>query len=215
MREKIKKIWPEIEWIKDNDLKEKVYLCWEYAVENSVLSTEDLEKIPFSLLIDNCNVTFMNHKRTAVHLSVEIANIMQKNFGDEMKINMDILIAGAILIDVGKLLEYEIVDGKLTTSKEGKLLRHPFSGVSIADRFGLPAEVQHIIAYHSKEGDLGKRTVESIIVHHADFVSFEPFKDAVTLRLYNCTQITLIILKKHSENLLNLSHLCSIQKFGD
>ena len=27
-----------------------------------------------------------------------------------------------------------------------------------------------------EEGDLGKRTVESIIVHHADFVSFEPFK---------------------------------------
>ncbi len=183
MREKIKKIWPEIEWIKNDDLKEKVYLCWEYAVENSVLSTEDLETIPFSLLIDNCNVTFMNHKRTAVHLSVEIANIMQKNFGDEMKIDMDLLIAGAILIDVGKLLEYEIVDGKLTTSKAGKLLRHPFSGVSIADRFGLPAEVQHIIAYHSKEGDLGKRTVESIIVHHADFVSFEPFKDAVTLRI--------------------------------
>ncbi len=103
MREKIKKIWPEIEWIKNDDLKEKVYLCWEYAVENSVLSTEDLETIPFSLLIDNCNVTFMNHKRTAVHLSVEIANIMQKNFGDEMKIEMDLLIAGAILIDVGKL----------------------------------------------------------------------------------------------------------------
>ena len=50
------------------------------------------------------------------------------------------------------------------------------SGLAIADRFGLPAEVQHIIAAHSKEGDLGQRTVEAIIVHHADFVSFEPFK---------------------------------------
>ena len=89
---------------------------------------------------------------------------------------MDILIAGAILIDVGKLLEYEIVDGKLTTSAAGKLVRHPFSGVGIAQRFDLPPEVQHIVGTHSKEGDLGYRTVESIIVHHADFVSFEPFK---------------------------------------
>jgi len=56
------------------------------------------------------------------------------------------------------------------------LVRHPFSGIAIADRFGLPPEVQHIIGTHSKEGDLGKRTVESIIVHHADFVSFEPFQ---------------------------------------
>ena len=176
MRNSIKNIWPEIEWIKDEDIKEKTYQCWEYAIENSPLNPEDLEKIPFSLLIDDCNISFMNHKRTAVHLSVEIAKIMEKNFDKDVKINWDFLISGAILIDVGKLLEYEMQDGKLETSKDGKLLRHPFSGVSIADRFDLPAEIQHIIAYHSKEGDLGKRTIESIIVHHADFVSFEPFK---------------------------------------
>jgi putative nucleotidyltransferase with HDIG domain len=176
MKEKVKKIWPEIEWIKDEDLKQKVLDCWVYAIENSVLSPEDLEIIPFSLLIKDCNVTFMNHKRTCVQLSVDIAKRMKENFGDEIQIDMDLLIAGAILIDVGKLLEYDKVDGKLTTSKAGKLLRHPFSGVALADRFGLPPEVQHIIAYHAKEGDLAKRNVEAIIVHHADFVSFEPFK---------------------------------------
>lgn len=176
MREKVLEIWPEIEWIKDKELKEKVINCWVYAIENSVLNTEDLKVIPFSLLIKDCNITFMTHKRTAVQLAVEMANIMKKNFGDQIKINMDILIAGAILIDVGKLLEYEIKDNKLTTSEAGKLVRHPFSGLAIADRFGVPPDVQHIIATHSKEGDLGKRTVESIIVHHADFVSFDPFK---------------------------------------
>jgi hypothetical protein len=181
MYEKIKKIWPEIEWIKDEEIKDKTYKCWEYAIEHSVLSAEDLEKIPFSLLIDDCDITFMNHKRTAVQLSVDIAKRMEKNFGT--KINWDYLISGAILIDVGKLLEYEMIDGKLGTSRDGKLLRHPFSGVSIADRFGLPFDIQHIIAYHSKEGDLGKRTVESIIVHHADFVSFEPFQNAKCLNV--------------------------------
>ncbi len=177
MRDKVLKIWPEINWLKDEELRNNVLDCWVYAIENSVLTVEDLEVIPFSLLIKDCNVTFMNHKRTVVQLSVDIAKKMKENFGDEISINMDILIAGAILIDVGKLLEYDKVDGKLTTSHVGKLLRHPFSGVALADRFGLPPEVQHIIAYHSKEGDLGKRTVEAIIVHHADFVSFEPFKN--------------------------------------
>jgi len=176
MKEKVKNIWPEINWIKDEELKTKVLDCWIYAIENSVLTVEDLEVIPFSLLIKDCNVTFMNHKRTCVQLSVEIAKKMKDNFGNEIQIDMDLLIAGAILIDVGKLIEYDKVDGKLTTSKAGKLLRHPFSGVAIADRFGLPHEVQHIIAYHAKEGDLAKRSVEAIIVHHADFVSFEPFK---------------------------------------
>ncbi len=176
MREKIKNIWPEIDWISDRDLKEKVLDCWVYAVENSVLKPEDLDVIPFSLLIKDCNVSFINHKRTVVQLSVDIAKRMEANFGDDINIDMDILIAGAVLIDVGKLLEYDMIDGKLTTSKAGKILRHPFSGVAIADRFDLLPEVQHIIAYHSKEGDLAKRSVEAIIVHHADFVSFEPFK---------------------------------------
>ena len=177
MRDKVKKIWPEINWIKDEKLKTKVLDCWVYAVEKSVLTPEDLEVIPFSLLINDCSISFINHKRTCVQLSVDIAKRMKENFGDEIQINMDLLIAGAILIDVGKLLEYDKVDGNLTTSKAGKLLRHPFSGVAIADRFGLPPEVQHIIAYHAKEGDDAKRSVEAIIVHHADFVSFEPFKE--------------------------------------
>lgn len=176
MREKVLKIWPEINWIENIELREKVLEAWVYAVENSVLSAEDLEVIPFSLLIKNCKVSFMNHKRTCVQLCVDIAKRMKENFGEEIEIDMDILIAGAILIDIGKLLEYDKVDGKLTTSRAGKLLRHPFSGVAIADRFNLPPEVLHCIAYHSKEGDLGSRTVEGIIVHHADFVSFEPFK---------------------------------------
>mgnify|MGYP000727123639 CR=1 FL=1 len=31
---------------------------------------------------------------------------MKENFGNEIKIDMDLLISGAILIDVGKLIEY-------------------------------------------------------------------------------------------------------------
>ena len=176
MKDKILGIWPEINWIKNETLKTQTLDAWVFAIEQSPLDPKDLEEIPFSLLIKDCNVSFINHKRTCVQLAVDIANKMVDNFGAEIKVNMDIMISGAILIDVGKLLEYEIVDGTLTTSNYGKVVRHPFSGVAIAARFGLPPEVQHIIGTHSKEGDLGKRTVESIIVHHADFVSFEPFK---------------------------------------
>ena len=176
MKDKILKIWPEINWIKDDDLRSKTLDAWVYAIEQSPLKPDDLETIPFSLLIKDCNVSFMNHKRTCVQLAVDIANKMVNNFKKEIKVDMDIMISGAILSDVGKLLEYEIINDKLTTSDYGKVVRHPFSGVAIAARFGLPPEVQHIIGTHSKEGDLGKRTVESIIVHHADFVSFEPFK---------------------------------------
>ena len=177
MKDKVLEIWPEINWIKDDELREKTLNAWVFAIENSVLTPADLEVIPFSLLIKDCQVSFMNHKRTCVQLAVDIAKRMLDNFGDEIKIDMDLLISGAILIDIGKLLEYDMVDGKLVTSNAGKIVRHPFSGVGIAARFDLPAEVQHIIGTHSKEGDLGYRTVESIIVHHADFMSYLPFKN--------------------------------------
>lgn len=177
MRDAVKKIWPEIEWIKEAELKENVYKTWEDAIEQSVLSAEDLEKIPFTLLIKDCKVTFMEHKRAVVHIAVESAKVMNKFFGEKLPINMDYLIAGSILIDVGKLLEYEMKDGKAVVGKTGKLLRHPFTGVGLAMNCNIPDEVCHMIATHSKEGNLGKRTVEGIIVHHADFISYEPLKD--------------------------------------
>lgn len=182
MRDAVKKIWPEIEWIKEAELKENVYKTWENTIEQSVLSAEDLEKIPFTLLIKDCKVTFMEHKRAVVHIAVESAKVMNKFFGEKLPINMDYLIAGAILIDVGKLLEYEMKGGKAVVGKTGKLLRHPFTGVGLAMNCNIPDEVCHMIATHSKEGDLGKRTVEGIIVHHADFISYEPLKDD-TLRV--------------------------------
>jgi len=176
INDEILEIWPEIDWIQNEELRKKVLSCWIYAIEKSVLSIDDLKKIPFSLLVKDCKITFIIHKRTTVHLAVEMAKIMKKNFGREVSINIDNLIAGAILIDIGKLLEYEIKDGKLVSSEEGKLVRHPFSGTSIADKFGIPPEVQHIIATHSHEGNLGTRTIESIIVHHADFATFDALK---------------------------------------
>ena len=176
MREKLQEIWPEIEWIEDPELKEKVYQTWEYALEQSVLSPDDLTRIPFTLLFKDCQVTFMEHKRAVVHIAVDSARAMQRFFGDKLPIDMDTLIAGAILIDVGKLIEYVMQDGQAVVGKTGKLLRHPFSGVALAMRFDVPPEICHMIASHSGEGNLGKRTVESLIVHHADFMSFEPFK---------------------------------------
>jgi putative nucleotidyltransferase with HDIG domain len=180
MQEKYPKaygLWPEVDWIKDDDLKEKVLQVWEYALENSPLTPKDLDEIPFTLLVKDLKVSFMTHKRAVVHVSVAAANEMKKQFGDELPIDMDVLTAAAILVDVGKLLEYDRVEGKLGTSETGRVLRHTFSGAGLAMKFDLPPRVVHAIAYHSKEGDMAKRTPEGYILHHVDFMTFEPFKD--------------------------------------
>jgi putative nucleotidyltransferase with HDIG domain len=177
MRESVKKLWPELEWISDPHLREKVTQVWAAALERSALGPEDLERIPFTLLAPSCTVSFMAHKRSVVHICKHAAESMRSFYGDALPINMDTLIAGAILIDVGKLLEYEMKDGKAVVSHTGRYLRHPFTGVALAHRFELPDEVCHMIATHAKEGNLGKRSVEATIAHHADFMTFEPFME--------------------------------------
>jgi putative nucleotidyltransferase with HDIG domain len=178
MTEEVQKLWPELEWIQNKSLREKTARAWELALEKSVLSANDLDIIPFTLLCGpDLKVSFMAHKRCVVHVAKSSGEKMNEYFGNDLPVNMDVLISGAILADVGKLLEYELdKDGKVVQGKYGQYLRHPFSGVSLAEECGLPPEVCHIIAAHAHEGDLVKRTTEAYIVHHADFMTFLPFK---------------------------------------
>jgi putative nucleotidyltransferase with HDIG domain len=179
----INELWPELAWIEDLDLRATTTKTWELALERSVLTPEDLQRIPFTLLAGpDLKVSFMAHKRAVVHVAKESALKMIEFFGDELPINMDVVIAGAILADVGKLLEYELdKNGKSFQGVYGKYLRHPFSGVSLAEECGVSAEVCHIIAAHAAEGDLVKRSTEAYIVHHADFMTFLPFKSRLVV----------------------------------
>jgi putative nucleotidyltransferase with HDIG domain len=177
MRDAILALWPEIDWIRSAILREQVTHTWERAFELSPLAPDDLKKIPFTLLVPNCPTTFMEHKRCVVHIARKAAESMDQFMGTALPIDMDNVIAGAILADVGKLLEYEKVDGRVCQSKRGEMLRHPFTGVALAMECGVPDCVCHIIATHAAEGDLIKRTTEAYIVHHADFMAFLPFKN--------------------------------------
>jgi putative nucleotidyltransferase with HDIG domain len=176
MREAVRKLWPELEWIADETVRESVIDTWVKALELSPLTPEDLGTIPFTLLVPNCPVSFLAHKRCVVHIARRSAEAMREFLGGALPVDMDTVIAGAILADVGKLLEYEKVDGKTVQSERGKLLRHPFTGVALAMAAGVPDRVCHIIAAHADEGNLVRRSTEAFIVHHADFMSFLPFK---------------------------------------
>jgi len=176
LREEVKKIWPEIEWIEDESLREKTLRCWERAFELSPLEPGDLERIPFTLKVADCPVSFLAHKRLVVHLARTSGEKIGEFFAESLPVDMDTLLAGAILADVGKLLEYEKDGaGDLQQSARGKYLRHPFTGVGLAMECGLPDAVCHIVATHAGEGNLVARTTEAWIVHHADFMTFEPF----------------------------------------
>lgn len=177
MQETVRQLWPELEWIDDDDLREKVAATWEKALEMSPLDADDLNEIPFTLLVPDCPATFMEHKRCAVHIARKSAESMQLFLGRGLPIDLDTVIAGAILCDVGKLLEYERDGDETRVSERGRNLRHPFTGVALAMSCDVPDAVCHIIAAHAGEGDLVRRSTEATIVHHADFMSYLPFKN--------------------------------------
>jgi len=183
MNQNILELWPELMWIKNETLREQTAKTWELALDKSVLTASDLKRIPFTLLCGpDLKVTFMDHKRAVVHIAKDAGEKINAMFHGELPVDMDVLIAGAILCDVGKLVEYELnADGKAIQGSYGKYLRHPFSGVSLAEQCGVPSEVCHIIATHAGEGNMVKRTTEAYIVHHADFMTFEPFKERLII----------------------------------
>jgi len=174
MKDKIREMFPEIDHIRNEDLREKTYRCFEVAMERGGWAPYDLYEMPFTLLIPECNVKMVDHVRGVTKTAIAMAESFREVYGEKIPVDMDILISGAVLHDVGKLLEYKRVNGRFMKSENGKLLRHPFSGAILAGELGLPDEVVHMIAVHSKEGDHGKRTTEAILVHHADFANFEP-----------------------------------------
>ena len=173
----ILRLLPEIREITGDELQKQVIDCWTDAIDFRGWSEELLRNIPFTLLADNVKITFIDHVRAVCRMCIACDEVLDEIHGEKkVPINRDYLIAGALLADVGKLLEFEIVDGKPVKSDYGKHIRHPFSGVGLAFKHGLPSEVMHIIATHSKEGAGEKRLAESIIFHHADFIDFELVK---------------------------------------
>ena len=177
LQQRITELLPEIDDVQDNALRERVVAAWMAAAKHGGWTEEDLEEIPLTLLIEGVSVSLFTHIRAVTRTAVAIADILEDTYGDLLDINRDHLIMAGLLHDVGKLLEYErTAEGKIQKSRSGRLLRHPISGAVLAGELGVPEEVLHIIAGHSKEGDFSPRTVEGVIIHHADFVHFESFK---------------------------------------
>ncbi|MEN6368779.1 MAG: HD domain-containing protein [Thermotogota bacterium] len=175
VRDEIQKILPEVDEIRDKTLRDKVLATWETGLARGGWKPADIARIPFTLL-KPVKISFVDHVRSVTKICIAVSETFDEIYKGELKLNRDILIAGALLHDVGKLLEIQEKDGKFGKSKDGTLVRHPFSGLALADAQGLPAEVLHIIGCHSKEGDHGKRTAEAIILHLADFMNFDPLE---------------------------------------
>ncbi len=172
VNDEIRRILPEIDWIEDTNLRAKVIATWADGLRRGGWTPDDITRMPFTLA-KKVDINFAQHVRSVTRICRAVADTFVEIYAGKLTLNRDILLAGALLHDVGKLLEIEEVDGAFCKSAQGKLVRHPFSGVALADANGIPPAVQHIIGTHSKEGDPYPRTPEAVVVHLADFMNFD------------------------------------------
>lgn len=174
----IAQLFPDLLSIEDPTLRAKVAAVWDDSIRNGCggrgWSFEELRAIPFTLLAGPIEMTFVEHLNSCARQCLRIAEVLGATFGDRVPVHRDHLLAGALLADVGKMLEFDRdAKGTLIKGRFGDMLRHPFSGVALCYKHGLPPEVMHIVATHSHEGDKVERSIESIIFHHADFIDFD------------------------------------------
>lgn len=174
----IAQLFPNLMDIEDAVLREKVAAVWDEALTTGCggkgWSTDELRAVPFTLLAGDIDLRYIEHLNSCSMQCIAIARVLGEVFGDRVPINLDYLIAGSLLADVGKPLEFDKdAKGNVIKGHYGEMLRHPFSGVAMCYKHGIPAEVMHIVATHSHEGDKVDRSIESIIFHHADFVDFD------------------------------------------
>ncbi len=174
----IAELFPDLVAIEQIELRDRVAAVWSEAISTGCggkgWTIAELRAMPFTLLAGDIDLTFIEHINSCVRQCLAIAGVLREIYGTRIPINLDHLVAGALLADVGKPLEYDRDDsGRVVQGSFGRMLRHPFSGVALCYKHGLPPEVMHIVATHSHEGDKVQRSIESIIFHHADFVDFD------------------------------------------
>ena len=107
MKDEIIKAIPEFELIKDADLREKTIAVWEDAMCEGGWTMEQIQRMPFTVHVENCPITFLEHVSTVCKMCIAVSDVLKDAYGDRTQIDYDTLIAGALLADVGKLIEYE------------------------------------------------------------------------------------------------------------
>ncbi len=167
---------PWIDRIGDDALRGKVIATFQSALDKSgYAKAEQFLRMPFTLLTNCRGVTFLEHTLAVTAGAVGLAQAQMSHYRrPPYSIKMDRLIAGGLLHDVGKIVEIEPCKDGYRKSRNGMCMRHPISGVALAYEQGLPPEVLNCIGCHAKEGEGRPQTIETVLIHQADYATFDP-----------------------------------------
>ncbi len=167
------RLFPQLEWIEDVVLREKCAKVWLAAINAGHWDETTLKALPFVIVeLKDCPVTFMEHVDAVTSIAASMYEQLFRYYDADVHSDKDLVIAGALMHDVGKLTEYGPVDGGFGYTRSADYLRHPLSGAILASKHDLPEKLIHIIATHSFEGAKSYISPEAFIVKAADSLAF-------------------------------------------
>lgn len=169
VEDSIRSAFPEIDSIEDEELKCKLVHAWATSItENEI---EDLMEVPWlpptQYELSLPNESLVCHIRDVTSCAVALAEILLERRGENLSLDMDTVIAGSIVHDVSKLVEF---DGMNETTVYN-LLGHPYYGVHIAARADLHPEFAHIILSHTNRTEVEPATIEAEVIKRADEIA--------------------------------------------
>ncbi len=164
---------PELGQINNENLRAKAIDAWTLALARSSFgSIKEIAPAGNPDVNEVKRGDQTDHLRGVTRLAIGIATEMQAAY-PELAIDMDTIVAGGLLHDVGKAWEFDPENRKRWKSDQRRYgkpsIRHPGYGAHICLTVGLPEEIAHIAMAHSGEGELLVRSLECMIVHQADY----------------------------------------------
>jgi putative nucleotidyltransferase with HDIG domain len=172
LRAGVRKSLPEVNNIKNAELREKVVEAWAFALSQSEFSSIDEIKPS-----GNPNTpplkqgTQSEHLRAVAIVAQQIADGLEKVHGT-LGVDRDLLWACGLCHDLGKPFEFSPRNQerwqKNVAAAGYPAIRHSVYGVHVALSVGLPEAVAHTAGAHSAEGQFIKRSLENTLVHYAD-----------------------------------------------
>ncbi len=76
MKADIYQLWPELDLIKNNELRQRTAHVWTHALNIANMKPQFLHEIPFTKSIKNCSIPFITHKQLVVNVAYNIAKGM-------------------------------------------------------------------------------------------------------------------------------------------
>jgi putative nucleotidyltransferase with HDIG domain len=172
LRAGVRESLPEVNNIKNAELREKVVEAWAFALSQSEFA--NIDEIKPS---GNPNTpplkqgTQSEHLRAVAIVAQQIADGLEKIHG-KLGVDRDLLWACGLCHDLGKPFEFSPRNQerwqKNVAAAGYPAIRHSVYGVHVALSVGLPEAVAHTAGAHSAEGQFIKRSLENTLVHYAD-----------------------------------------------